>query len=155
MQAPESARHRDRLVALLERLGDALAAGPYAVQAVPQYNEALRQIGEQEQLETGWFELRLWQARILRKRSAVHDRLGRSSLAGQDQRHAHEILNSLQKQDPTDASVQAEQAALNAVRAVASSSSASLVPALPSASPSLRLPTGTATRAPSLTKLAR
>jgi len=155
MQAPESARHRDRLVALLERLGDALAAGPYAVQAVPQYNEALRQIGEQEQLEPGWFELRLWQARILRKRSAVHDRLGRSSVAGQDQRNAHEILSSLQKQDPTDASVQAEQAALSAVRAVTSSSSASLVPALPSASSSVRPSIQTAAQAPSPTKLAR
>ena len=113
MQAPESARHRDRLVALLERLGDALSAGPYAVQALPQYGEALRQIREQEQLETGWFELRLWQARILRKRSTLHARLGRSSLADQDLRQASEILHSLQMQDPADALVQAELAALN------------------------------------------
>lgn len=113
MQAPAAVRHRDRLVALLERLGDALSVGPYHGQSLPQYSEALRQIGEQEQQEAGWQELRLWQARILRKRAVVQAKLGRRSLADADLRQAREIMRSLQAHDPADVSVQTE---LDAVR---------------------------------------
>jgi tetratricopeptide (TPR) repeat protein len=111
MAAPEAARHRDRLVALFERLGDAASAGPYSVQALPHYDEALRQIAVQEQIEAGWLELRLSQARILRKRAAVQQKLGRSSLAQQDQQQSVAILRALRTQDPASAILEREQQA--------------------------------------------
>ncbi len=115
VQAPTAARHRDRLVGLLERLGDALVAGPYVVQALPRYDEALRQIRQQEQLESGWFELRLWQARILRKRATVYAQLGRHSQAEAEKLQAAEILGKLEVHDPADATVQSELATLKRI----------------------------------------
>lgn len=150
MQAPAALRHRDRLVALLERLGDALSAGPYAVQALPQYLEALRQIGDQEQLETGWFELRLWQARILRKQATLQTRLGRSSLSARDLQQATEILRSLQAQDPADAFVQAEQSLLRA-QSMQTAPASSATPASQPARDSAEV----GTQAPRVVKVAR
>jgi len=115
VQAPTAARHRDRLAGLLERLGDALVAGPYVVQALPRYDEALRQIRQQEQLESGWFELRLCQARILRKRATVYAQLGRRSQAEADQQQAAELLGRLEVHDPADATVQSELATLKQI----------------------------------------
>lgn len=110
MAAPDAARHRDRLVALYERLGDAAGSSPYIVQALPHYEDALRQIAEQERLEAGWLELRLCQARILRKRARIEQALGRSGAATQALKAAREILTALQSNDPADALIRAELA---------------------------------------------
>lgn len=110
MAAPEAVRHRDRLVALFERLGDAAATGPYPVQALTHYDAALQQVTEQEQIEAGWLELRLCQARILRKRALLQQRLGRSSLADQDRQQSLTMLRALQAHDPADAIIQREHA---------------------------------------------
>ncbi len=118
VKAPTAARHRDRLVGLLERIGDGFVASPYAVQALPRYDEALRQIRQQEQIESGWFELSLLQARNLRKRATVFVQLGKQAQAQTDYQLAAQILEKLEVHDPADNAVQIELATMK--RSVAS-----------------------------------
>jgi tetratricopeptide (TPR) repeat protein len=130
----EAPRHQDFFIALQERLGDAAVRGPYIAQALPFFDRALSLIDAQERVETGWGDLRLMMARIMRKRSIIAMKLGRTAAAKKDLDAAAAQAKALLAIEPADVAVKeelAEIAKITEIDRAAMSPRAADPPALP------------------------